>query len=94
MSIDVMGYLVQKLSGTSFGEFLRTRLFEPLGMSDTASGARLRRSTASHPATCPAWRGDEATGRSGESTYAEPPSLESGGGAWFRLRMTTCGSAG
>ena len=36
VSIDVMGYLVQKLSGMSFGEFLRTRLFEPLGMNDTA----------------------------------------------------------
>ena len=31
-----MGYLVQKLSGMCFGEFLRTRLFEPLGMNDTA----------------------------------------------------------
>src|SRR5580698_10326489 len=29
VSIDVMGYLVEKLSGMSFGEFLRTRLFEP-----------------------------------------------------------------
>src|SRR5579871_1168289 len=36
ISIDVMGYLVEKLSGMSFGEFLRTRLFEPLGMNDTA----------------------------------------------------------
>jgi CubicO group peptidase (beta-lactamase class C family) len=36
VSIDVMGYLVQKLSGLSFGEFLRTRLFEPLKMHDTA----------------------------------------------------------
>ena len=36
VSIDVMGYLVQKLSGMSFGEFLRTRLFQPLGMTDTA----------------------------------------------------------
>ena len=36
VSIDVMGYLVEKLSGMSFGEFLRTRLFEPLGMTDTA----------------------------------------------------------
>jgi hypothetical protein len=30
------GYLVEKLSGMGFGEFLRTRLFEPLGMRDTA----------------------------------------------------------
>ena len=36
VSIDVMGYLVQKLSGKTFGEFLRTRLFEPLGMKDTS----------------------------------------------------------
>jgi len=36
VSIDVLGYLVEKLSGISFGEFLRTRLFEPLGMTDTA----------------------------------------------------------
>ena len=26
----------EKLSGMGFGEFLRTRLFEPLGMRDTA----------------------------------------------------------
>ncbi len=36
VSIDVMGYLVQKLSGMTFGEFLSTRIFEPLGMQDTA----------------------------------------------------------
>src|SRR5438034_2435160 len=36
VSIDVLGYLIEKLSGMSFGEFLRTRLFEPLGMNDTA----------------------------------------------------------
>ena len=32
VSIDVLGYLVQKLSGQTFGEFLRARIFEPLGM--------------------------------------------------------------
>jgi CubicO group peptidase (beta-lactamase class C family) len=34
--VDVQGYLVEKFSGQSFAEFLRTRLFEPLGMKDTA----------------------------------------------------------
>ena len=34
--IDELGYLVEKLSGESFVEFLRTRLFQPLGMNDTA----------------------------------------------------------
>ena len=35
VSVDIQGYLVEKLSGKTFPEFLRTRLFEPLGMDDT-----------------------------------------------------------
>ncbi len=35
-AVDVQGYLVEKFSGMKFDEFLRTRLFEPLGMKDTA----------------------------------------------------------
>ena len=36
VSVDIQGYLVEKLSGQTFPEFLRTRIFEPLGMVDTA----------------------------------------------------------
>ena len=36
VSVDVQGYLVEKLSGQSFPDFLRTRIFEPLKMKDTA----------------------------------------------------------
>lgn len=32
---DVLGYLVEVLSGLSFDEFLRQRIFKPLGMNDT-----------------------------------------------------------
>ncbi|MCC6989870.1 MAG: beta-lactamase family protein [Acidobacteria bacterium] len=35
-AVDVQGYLVEKLSGLSFAQFLETRLFAPLGMKDTA----------------------------------------------------------
>ena len=35
ISVDVQGYLVERLSGMAFDEFLQTRLFDPLGMSDT-----------------------------------------------------------
>ena len=35
-AIDVQGYLVEKLSGQPFAEFLAERIFEPLGMKDTA----------------------------------------------------------
>jgi CubicO group peptidase (beta-lactamase class C family) len=36
VSVDVQGYLVEKLSGQPFPEFLRQNIFEPLGMKDTA----------------------------------------------------------
>lgn len=32
---DVLGYLVEVLSGISFDQFLRTRIFQPIGMNDT-----------------------------------------------------------
>src|SRR4030095_8267923 len=34
-SVDIQGYLVEKLSGQKLDVFLRTRIFEPLGMNDT-----------------------------------------------------------
>ncbi|MFN7117323.1 MAG: serine hydrolase domain-containing protein [Saprospiraceae bacterium] len=33
--LDVLGYLVEILSGMSFADFLQKRLFQPLGMNDT-----------------------------------------------------------
>ena len=82
VSIDVLGYLVEKLSGMSFGGFLRTRLFAPLGMNDTAFHVppdKTERFTCCYQ---PESKGpglklqDDAR----ESTYAKPPVLESGGG--------------
>jgi CubicO group peptidase (beta-lactamase class C family) len=86
VSIDVMGYLVQKLSGQTFGEFLRTRLFEPLKMTDTAfsvPASKIER-------FCSCYMPKEGGGLTGglklqddagkSTTYAEPPRLEAGGG--------------
>jgi len=36
ISVDIQGYIVQKLSGMPFDEFLEKRIFKPLGMVDTA----------------------------------------------------------
>jgi CubicO group peptidase (beta-lactamase class C family) len=36
VSVDIQGRLVEVLSGMSFGEFLKTRLFDPLDMKDTS----------------------------------------------------------
>lgn len=35
LNTDVLGYLVEIWSGLSFDEFLKTRIFDPLGMKDT-----------------------------------------------------------
>jgi CubicO group peptidase (beta-lactamase class C family) len=83
VAIDVLGYLVEKLSGVSFGEFLRTRLFEPLGMHDTAFYAppdKLQRFTSCYQPG-PDGRGLALQDDARESAvYTEPPKLESGGG--------------
>jgi CubicO group peptidase (beta-lactamase class C family) len=33
--LDVLGYLIEVVSGMSFDEFLKTHIFDPLGMNDT-----------------------------------------------------------
>jgi CubicO group peptidase (beta-lactamase class C family) len=35
VAVDIQGYIVEQLSGKSFGAFLREELFDPLGMTDT-----------------------------------------------------------
>jgi CubicO group peptidase (beta-lactamase class C family) len=81
VSIDVMGYLVEKVSGMSFGEFLRTRLFEPLGMTDTAffvPPEKIERFSSCYQPK--RGGGLQLQDDAGKSTYAKPPMLESGGG--------------
>lgn len=35
ISVDIQGYIVEKLSGESLPDFMRDRIFKPLGMQDT-----------------------------------------------------------
>ena len=35
-AVDIQGYLIEKITGQRFGDFLREQLFTPLGMTDTA----------------------------------------------------------
>jgi CubicO group peptidase (beta-lactamase class C family) len=82
VSIDVLGYLVEKLSGVRFGEFLRTRLFEPLRMNDTAFHVpedKTERFTSCYQPESQQG-GLKLQDDARESTYATPPLLESGGG--------------
>ena len=43
LSTDVLGYLVEVVSGMPFEEFLQTRFFRPLGMVDTAFSVSLEK---------------------------------------------------
>lgn len=36
ISVDIQGYIVEKLSGQSLPDFMESRIFKPLGMKDTA----------------------------------------------------------
>ena len=81
ISIDILGYLIEKVSGMAFGEFLRTRLFEPLGMVDTGFHCPPEKISRFSSCDVPGDNGglklqDDAQ----KSSYAKPPLLESGGG--------------
>ncbi|MEY4256222.1 MAG: hypothetical protein RLZZ141_1449 [Pseudomonadota bacterium] len=81
ISIDILGYLIEKVSGMPFGEFLRTRLFEPLGMVDTGFHCPPEKISRFSSCYVPGEGGglklqDDAQ----KSSYAKPPLLESGGG--------------
>lgn len=81
VSTDVCGHLVEKISGVPFPQFLRTRIFAPLGMHDTAFEVT--------PETQPRFASCYAAGPGGvmvkqddaaASSYLAPPLFVSGGG--------------
>jgi CubicO group peptidase (beta-lactamase class C family) len=84
-AVDIQGYIVEKLSGQRFGEFLEQRIFRPLKMTDTSffvpkeKASRLAALYVGNPKT---GKIEEATQVFGMNlpTYLEPPSMESGGG--------------
>jgi CubicO group peptidase (beta-lactamase class C family) len=81
VSTDVIGYLVGKISGKPFEQFLKERIFDPLGMNDT--GFYVPADKAHRFAACYAADGkggmtlqDDPT----NSSFLSPPSFISGGG--------------
>ncbi|WP_374573916.1 serine hydrolase domain-containing protein [Phenylobacterium sp.] len=81
VSTDVLGYLVQVVSGMAFEDFLETRIFEPLGMVDTGFSVRAgeeKRLTACYQAL-PGGR-MKLQDDPEKSPYLAPPKLVSGGG--------------
>jgi CubicO group peptidase (beta-lactamase class C family) len=83
VSVDIQGYLVEKLSGKTFPEFLRTRLFEPLGMIDT--GFWVPSDKLSRVATTYSWSKEKAALVADpiDSGISRLPGLASGGGGLY-----------
>jgi CubicO group peptidase (beta-lactamase class C family) len=81
VSTDVLGYLVEVVSGRPFAEFLHERLIGPLGMVDTGfhvregQGARLAANYVLGPDRKLALTDDPA-----ESRFLRPRKVHSGGG--------------
>ena len=81
VATDVVGYLVETISGQPFEQFLQQRIFDPLGMTDT--GFHVPADKAHRFAACYA-----ADGRGGmtlqddptTSSFLTPPSFISSGG--------------
>jgi CubicO group peptidase (beta-lactamase class C family) len=99
ISSDLVGVLVSRVSGQSFEEFLRERIFEPLGMTDTGFHVpaeqidRLPDLYAPDPATGEFQAWDEPEG----GRWSKPPAFQGGGGglvstaddyhAYFRMLL-------
>jgi CubicO group peptidase (beta-lactamase class C family) len=80
VSTDVLGYLVQVISGQPFQQFLKSRLFDPLGMSETGFEV-----PAGEEARLPACYNIRAGGLTlqddpAKSGYLAAPKFYSGGG--------------
>jgi CubicO group peptidase (beta-lactamase class C family) len=81
VSIDVLGYLIGRISNQPFQQFLKERIFDPLGMTDT--GFHVPAEKAHRFAAC---YSNNPPGKMkiyddpAKSNYLAPPTLYSGGG--------------
>ena len=91
VSTDVIGYLIGKISGQPFEAFLKARIFDPLGMTDTdffVPADKAHRFAACYSADPGGMRFHAADRKGGltlqddpaTSAYLSPPSFISGGG--------------
>ncbi len=81
VSDDVLGYVVQSVSGMPFDAFLRARLFAPLGMHDTDFSVPESKHERFAALYAPGPDGELVPSERDLGTrYHEPPSFPSGGG--------------
>ena len=90
VSTDVLGYLVQLLSGKPFDEYLREHIFEPLDMCDT--GFHVRDDQLDRFAACYQYQaGDQFTLQDDPETspFRRKPQFMSGGGGLVSIGDST-----
>jgi CubicO group peptidase (beta-lactamase class C family) len=84
-AVDIQGYIIEKLSGQTLGQFMDEHIFKPLKMKDTAFFVRAGQESR----LAAVYMGDEKTGKIEEAKalfgeqmpdYTKPPLMESGGG--------------
>jgi CubicO group peptidase (beta-lactamase class C family) len=80
VSTDILGYLVGKLSGQKFEDFLRTKIFRPLGMVDTDFHVHSGKESRFAACYIPAKGGMDLQDDPAKSPYLQPPGFVSGGG--------------
>jgi len=86
VSVDVQGYLVEKLSGQPFAEFLKQRIFDPLGMKDTAfyvPAEKLNRFVSFYTYD----KDRKFVAHPGIPDFSKPPGAPSGGGGLVSTAM-------
>jgi len=79
---DILAVLISRVTGTSLGEFLRERIFAPLGMNDTAfsvPASKLDRLPSSYWTNFETGEFEVFDGVD-DSRWASPPAFESGAG--------------
>ena len=78
VSTDVLGYLVEKISGQRFDQFLHQRIFAPLGMPDTAFF--VDEAKAPRLSQCYVRTPEGKLTPAQLASFREPPAVPSGGG--------------
>jgi len=78
ISVDIQGWLIERLSGMGFDEFLQQRLFDPLGMADTGFYVEAEKAPRLAAQYVPTDAG--SLRRIDDGSFLSPPKFLSGGG--------------
>lgn len=82
VSVDVLGVLVERVAGQRFGKFMQERIFDPLGMRDTAFSVPPEKLDRFLPAYYMNYKTNTLEVYDGveNSDWVSPPPFESGAG--------------